>query len=286
MSATPHDHRYQRLGPRLRLVNDQYVHALDPETGAEPPAGLLFAPVDPLAELDHWRAAYFHRPYAPEGTFVDFEPAYRAAVEEFAARPRAEPFDDAEPRVQAAYERFASGAYRPWRSVRDASRDAWERIVNRTSQTATEARMIDADRLNDILHMLNDSVEGFAIAADKIGNPEFAAACRRYAGEREHLAAELRPLVAAGGRQPATSTEIRGAIARAWMSVRCALGGGDRSIIENIESAEDHAVAAYRRALDSDDLAAESRAVLSRQYPLVKAAHDQFSAWKRSLAET
>jgi uncharacterized protein (TIGR02284 family) len=70
------------------------------------------------------------------------------------------------------------------------------------------------------------------------------------------------------------------------MSVRCALGGGDRSIIENIESAEDHAVAAYRRALDSDDLAAESRAVLSRQYPLVKAAHDQFSAWKRSLAET
>jgi uncharacterized protein (TIGR02284 family) len=242
--------------------------------------------VHPTSELEYWRTAYIHRPYAAGGTFVDFEPAYRSTVDEFVARPESVPFEHAEPRLRAAYERSASGAYRAWKDVREASKDAWERVVKRTSETATEAQKTAADRVNDVLQMLNDSVDGFTAASARLADAKFVYACRRYAAERENLAAELRPVIAANGREPTSSTEIRGSIARAWMAVRTALGGGDCPIIENIESAEDHAVATYRDALASDDLTNETRAVLSRQYPIVKAAHDQFRAWKEQLAES
>jgi uncharacterized protein (TIGR02284 family) len=243
--------------------------------------------VNPTAELEYWRTAYFQRPYAGRGSFADFEPAYRVTIDQYVAQPELIPFEHAEPRLRSAYEREAgAGSHPQWSDARDAAKDAWERVVKRTSETATEAQKSAADRANDVLQMLNDSIEGFSAAADRLDDPKYAHACRRYAAERESLAADLRPLIAANGRQPTTATEIRGSLARAWMTVRTALGGGDQAIIENIEAAEDHAVETYRDALASDDLDAETRAVLARQYPIVKASHDQFSAWKHQLAET
>lgn len=238
--------------------------------------------LNPSVELDYWRTTYPTRPYAASGlAFEEYEPVYRSTVFVYMAAPAAVPFETAEPRLREAYQ--ATPGARPWPDVRDASRDAWERVVQSTSRTATEDQKIAADRVNDVLRMLNDSVEGFSSAAVRLEDPKLAGACRNHAAERVNLAIELRQVVAAGGVMPTSATEIRGALARAWMTVRSALGGGDRAIIENIESAEDHAVAAYREALASDDLTHETRAVLSRQYPIVKASHDQFSAWKHQF---
>lgn len=238
--------------------------------------------IHPTRELDYWRVAYRTRPYAVANeAFEDYEPVYRATVMAFMAAPSKAAFEAEEPRLREAYE--ATPGARPWTDVREASRDAWERVVRNTSQTATEAQHIAADRVNDVLRMLNDSIEGFGVAAERLEDPGLAGACRHYAAQRAHLAIELREVIAAGGVLPTSSTEIRGALARAWATVRSALGGGDRVIIENIESAEGHSVAAYRVALASDDLTNETRTVLSRQFPIVKSSHDQFTAWKHEL---
>lgn len=238
--------------------------------------------INPTVEIEHWRAVYPTRPYAVSGQdFEEFEPVYRATVFAYMAAPSAAPFEAEEARLRKAYE--ATPGARPWPDVREASRDAWNRVVHNTSQTATEAQKIAAERVNHVLRMLNDSIEGFGSAAARLQDPGLAAACRRHAAERANLATELRQVIAAGGVMPTASTEVRGALARAWTAVRSALGGGDLAIIENIEHAEGHAVSAYADALDSDDLTNETRAVLSRQYPIVKASHEQFGSWKREM---
>lgn len=239
---------------------------------------------DPTAELDYWRSAHASRPYAAGRRFTELEPAYRIAIDSYEVSRAPVPFSHVEPKLKASYEAARSSDLLDWATARDASKDAWERIADRNREVATGAQQDAADQANDVLQMLNDSVEGFHAAADRLQDSVYAAACRRYAAERQRLADELRPIIAGNGRVPTNSTEIRGAFARAWMAVRNALGGGDRAIIENIESAEDHAVETYRRVLASDKLTPECRDTLYRQYSVVKAAHDQFSAWKQQFA--
>jgi len=239
--------------------------------------------INPTNELDYWRSAWSTRPYARDRSFNDFEPAYRVAVNEYSISPMSVPFERVEPRIRTAYESAASHGV-AWQDAREASRDAWNRAANMNAELATEAEKSSADQINDVLQMLNDSVEGFNAAADRLDDPQFVATCRRYSDERRRLADELKPVIAQGGREPTTATEIRGALSRAWMSVRSALGGGDQAIIESIEAAEDHAVETYRRALASDRLTSDSREILYRQFPTIKAAHDQFSTWKHQSA--
>lgn len=239
---------------------------------------------DPTAELDYWRDAHAGRPYAAGRRFSDLEPAYRVAIDSYQTSPSPVPFSHVEPKLRASYESARSSNLLDWGTARDASKDAWERIAERNREVATGAQKNAADQANDVLQMINDSIEGFHAAADRLQDSVYAAACRRYAAERQRLADELRPIIAGNGRVPTSSTEIRGALARAWMAVRNALGGGDRAIIENIESAEDHAVETYQRALASDKLTPECREALYRQYSVVKASHDQFSAWKKQFA--
>lgn len=239
---------------------------------------------DPTAEMDYWRTDYSNRPYGRGRNFSQLEPAYRVAISSYDPAAPAVAFAHVEPKLRASYESSRSTDQLEWQTARDASKDAWERIASRNSEVASGAQRDVADQLNDVLQMLNDSIEGFHSAADRLADTVYASACRRYAAERQRLADELRPLIAAGGRAPTAANEIRGTLARAWMAVRNALGGGDRSIIENIESAEDHAVETYRQAIASEKLTPEARDTLRRQFPVVKASHDQFSSWKHQFA--
>ena len=60
------------------------------------------------------------------------------------------------------------------------------------------------------------------------------------------------------------------------MAVKDAVTGSDAgAVLDVAEQGEDHAVAEYERALDSDELSIDLRDVIQRQYASVKAAHDE-----------
>ncbi len=64
------------------------------------------------------------------------------------------------------------------------------------------------------------------------------------------------------------------------MSLKDALSGSDpEGVLDAAESGEDHAIKAYKKALDAD-ISAGLRTVVQRQATEVKAAHDKVRAMR------
>lgn len=68
-----------------------------------------------------------------------------------------------------------------------------------------------------------------------------------------------------------------GTLLRAWASLKSSLGGGDHSLLETAEQAEDQAKAAYADALDRD-LPFPVRQVLTTQAAYIQKSHDYIKA--------
>ena len=82
----------------------------------------------------------------------------------------------------------------------------------------------------------------------------------------------------ASGGDPEQSGSVTAAIHRGWMNVKEAVTSrDDKAILEECERGEDYAKAQYKKALEQD-LPANARAVVQRQYQGVVANHDKVSA--------
>lgn len=141
--------------------------------------------------------------------------------------------------------------------------------------------MTDANTtvIESLLETVEDGKIGFAEAADKLdgdGNPTLAAEMRELSQERLRMANELRALATTEGVTLGNGEgTVAGAVHRGWMSVRDAVTGDDpHAVLAAAEQGEDHAVAQYERALQSD-VPTVIRAVIERQYGEVRAAHDR-----------
>jgi uncharacterized protein YcfJ len=84
---------------------------------------------DPSVETNYWRLNYKTRPYYKEGrTFGDYEAAYRYGWENAIAK-KGMTFEEAEKAHLVKGWAVARGEIRhAWEDVRDASRDAWNRV--------------------------------------------------------------------------------------------------------------------------------------------------------------
>ena len=136
----------------------------------------------------------------------------------------------------------------------------------------------DASTTQDILQVLEDGKEGFAKGAEKLDGsvrPELAATFRILSDQRATFESELRGLAEKYHDELRVSGTVAGTLHRGWMAIKDALSGDDPSgVLDVAEQGEDHAVAAYEKAL-TQDLSPELRGVLERQAREVKAAHDQ-----------
>lgn len=133
----------------------------------------------------------------------------------------------------------------------------------------------------DLIETLANGEEGFAKAADRLTDTDRADLCERFrelSAQRSGMAEELRGLAAAYGDDIDKSGSVAGAVHRGWMSLKDAFSGSDADgVLDAAEQGEDHAVAEFQRALD-DDISAELRTIIQRQFADVSAAHD----WVRS----
>jgi uncharacterized protein (TIGR02284 family) len=85
------------------------------------------------------------------------------------------------------------------------------------------------------------------------------------------LQAELAKL---GKPDKKVSGSAGGAMHRAWIDTKVALGGGDKTILESVEAGEDTAKDTYNKAL-SGNLPETVRAMVQRQAASVQQAHDK-----------
>ena len=243
--------------------------------------------VNPTHELEYWKSVYSSRPYASDGPFDDYEPAYRAVVETEPASLFGTRFEDAEERYRELYERNRGTSKLDWNVAKQASRDAWDRLAASKSRPAapvrTERDEVAAEEIKDLVQILNDGAKGFSNAAEKLDNLVYRDAAHRYAAQRQRFANELNYQVGPRGQEPTTSGDLSGAMHRAWLGLRTALGGGDRAIIAECERGEDAAVAAYEKAMNNTKIPADARQMIVRQYADVLAAHNQIRDWKHAF---
>lgn len=133
------------------------------------------------------------------------------------------------------------------------------------------------ETINDLIETCEDGRKGFTEAAEHVRGPAAKSALTDLASERSRFADELRALVRQNGGEAYESDSAAGALHRAWLSLKDALGGGDHAILAEAERGEDHAVSEYQDALD-EDLPSDVRAVVARQYERVKSSHDRVRA--------
>jgi uncharacterized protein (TIGR02284 family) len=93
--------------------------------------------------------------------------------------------------------------------------------------------------------------------------------------ERVRFAQELQTELAKLGKpDKKVSGSAGGAMHRAWIDTKVALGGGDKTILESVEAGEDKAKDTYNKAL-SGALPASLTEIVRRQAASVQQAHDK-----------
>lgn len=142
-----------------------------------------------------------------------------------------------------------------------------------------------AQQLNHLVQICLDGEEGFRQAAEGVETTELKTMFTEFSQQRAGLAADLQREVVRLGQEPAVDGTIMGAVHRGWLNLKSAVVSNDeKAIINECERGEDVAKDAYEEVL-KEGLPNETELLVSRQYALVKAAHDRVRAAQRNLVQ-
>ncbi len=134
--------------------------------------------------------------------------------------------------------------------------------------------------LNDLIETLKDGQRGFTESARDIRNAELKATLSGLATQREQFAAQLQVLARSFGEEsPANTGSLSGSLHRGWINLKAALASQDEhAILAECERGEDVAVAAYRKALEGNELPVAAAEIVRTQFAGIQAAHNQVKA--------
>ena len=130
------------------------------------------------------------------------------------------------------------------------------------------------DTLNDLIENCKDGEVGFQSSAEHARTASLKTTFLARSQDCRQAAEELRGLVAQlGGKSSPDGGTIAGAAHRGWVAVKGTLAGySDLNMLEEAERGEDTALERYRDALE-EDLPANVRTVVQRQYEGAKRNH-------------
>lgn len=128
--------------------------------------------------------------------------------------------------------------------------------------------------LNGLVEICRDGQKGFSEAAESIQHPDLKNYCLEQSHTRARFTQELKEAISDLGGDPEQTGSMAGAIHRAWMNLKSALGGGDHAIIAACESGEDSAVSEYEQAL-TKRLPPNLHTLVEQQYLSIKHSHDR-----------
>jgi uncharacterized protein (TIGR02284 family) len=132
-----------------------------------------------------------------------------------------------------------------------------------------------ASVLNDLVETSRDGAAGFFTCAEGATDPMLKAFFVTRTQQCDEAVRELNVEVVHHGGKPVEHGSAAGALRRAWTNIRTAVASNDNlAVLEECESAEDVALAAYRKAL-LEDLPDHVRTLVQKQCDGAKANHDR-----------
>ena len=135
--------------------------------------------------------------------------------------------------------------------------------------------------LNDLIETSKDGQEGFKTCAEDIKHPELKTFFAKRSADCATAASELQAKVRELGGDPETSTSVAGDLHRRWVDLKSLVTGkSDEAILNEAERGEDHALKAYKEAIESINKhgLVNIRDLVERQYHGVQRNHDQVKA--------
>ena len=102
--------------------------------------------------------------------------------------------------------------------------------------------------LNTLIETLKDGQNGFKSAAADVKDMRVKSVFTELAHDRTRLAGELQSEVSRLGGDPEKSGSASAAVHRGWINLKSALGGGEKSILDEAERGEDVAVKSFETA--------------------------------------
>lgn len=127
--------------------------------------------------------------------------------------------------------------------------------------------------LNHLIIIANDGKEGYAQAAETVGNAMLMAMFTRLSAERAEFAVELSTLVAETGTQPETGTGPLGALHRVWIDIKTTFVANDKeTTLKECIRGDETAISAYETVIKADGLTADQQNVLQKQLKLTRDA--------------
>lgn len=135
--------------------------------------------------------------------------------------------------------------------------------------------------LNDLIETSKDGQEGFKTCAEDIKHAQLKALFVKRSADCATAAAELQAKVRELGGDPETTTSVAGDLHRRWVDLKSLVTGKDEeSVLNEAERGEDHALKAYKEALEkiSKHNLVSIRDLVERQYHGVQRNHDQVKA--------
>jgi len=138
--------------------------------------------------------------------------------------------------------------------------------------------MDEKDPISVVEHLIErckDGQKGFREAAEKANSTDLKTFFNQVSAERAGFAQELQTQLATLGKpEKKASGSVEGALHRAWVDTKVALGGDDHTVLDWLEHGEDVAKDAYQKAL-SGNLPASLREIVRRQADSVQRVHDK-----------
>ncbi|HUO15226.1 MAG TPA: PA2169 family four-helix-bundle protein [Verrucomicrobiae bacterium] len=129
--------------------------------------------------------------------------------------------------------------------------------------------------LENLIETCKDGQKGYQDAAEHAKRPDLKTFFNQQSLERSRFAGELQAeLPRLGEPDKKASGSASAAMHRAWIDTKLAMGGGDKTILESVESGEDNAKQTYKKALGAS-LPANVLEIVRQQAAKVQQAHDE-----------
>jgi uncharacterized protein (TIGR02284 family) len=128
--------------------------------------------------------------------------------------------------------------------------------------------------VENLIETNKDAQKGYQDAAEHVKRPDLKSYFDEQSAQRGRFAQELLAELAKLGKpEKKASGSAGGAMHRAWLNTKATLGGGDKTILESVESGEDNANDTYKKAL-TGTLPGSLLEIVRRQADSVQRAHD------------
>lgn len=144
------------------------------------------------------------------------------------------------------------------------------------------------DKLNSLITINNDRIEGYETASDATEEQELKALFAKFISSSQKCRQELVREVKTLGGEVEDGTKATGKFFRAWMDVKAAITGKDRkAILNSCETGDEKAIETYNDVIEDDleYLNTDQKNMIIAHKSLIKGDQDHVKALRNAVID-